>query len=171
MEMKTVKEIREHSGLSRAEFSRVYGIPVRTLEDWESGKRTSPPYMINLLRTIVIEDKEIDSLSCYDGNILREIGYCYTALLYVMNEKGHNPYPMAEIFPTKYFTMTYQQARAIGIPAELHDRIGQLLNCINSDQWATMMNVPVPMNKRQFFTLGELEYRGMVGKTNYEHRG
>ena len=164
MEMKTIKEIREYSGLSRAEFSRIYDIPVRTLEDWESGKRTAPPYMMNMLRRIVIEDKEIDSLDCYDNNVLREIGYCYTALLYAMNEKGHNPYPMMEIFPTKYFTILYQQARTIGIPAELHDRIGQLLNHINADQWATMMNVPVPMNKRQFFALGEMEYKGVVGR-------
>lgn len=162
--MNTFKEIREYSGLSRAEFSRVYGIPVRTLEDWESGKRTAPPYMVNMLKRIVIEDKEIDSLDCYDNEFLRELGYCYTALLYAMNGKGKNPYPMAEIFPTKYFTMVYQQARSIGISTELHDRIGQLLNCVNSEQWAKMMNVPVPMSKRQFFTFGELECRGIIGK-------
>lgn len=162
--MNTVKEIREYSGLSRAEFSRAYEIPLRTLENWESGSRTAPRYMVEMLKRIVIEDKEVGALDCYDNNVLRELGYCYTALLYVMNKGGHNPYPMMEIFPTKYFTILYQQARTIGIPTELHDRIGQLLNHINADQWATMMNVPVPMNKRQFFCMGELEYKGIIGK-------
>ena len=36
--MATIKEIRDLAGISRAEFSRKYNIPVRTLEDWEAGK-------------------------------------------------------------------------------------------------------------------------------------
>ena len=34
--MSEIREIREKTGMSRAEFSRAYGIPVRTLEDWEA---------------------------------------------------------------------------------------------------------------------------------------
>ena len=34
-----IKKARENLGISRAEMSRVFEIPVRTLEDWESGKR------------------------------------------------------------------------------------------------------------------------------------
>lgn len=54
----TIKEMRELLGISRAEFSRRYGIPLRTLEDWESGKRTPPPYVINLLERIIKEDAD-----------------------------------------------------------------------------------------------------------------
>ena len=32
---KTIKELRESTGMSRKEFSDHTGIPVRTLEDWE----------------------------------------------------------------------------------------------------------------------------------------
>jgi DNA-binding transcriptional regulator YiaG len=45
----TIKEMREFLGISRAEFSRRYHIPARTLEDWEAGKRTPPEYVLELL--------------------------------------------------------------------------------------------------------------------------
>lgn len=54
----TIKEMREFLGISRTEFSRRYGIPLRTLEDWESGKRTPPPYVITLLERIIKEDAD-----------------------------------------------------------------------------------------------------------------
>ena len=37
-----IKELREGTGMSRKEFSEHTGIPVRTLEDWEAGRRTPP---------------------------------------------------------------------------------------------------------------------------------
>ena len=54
----TIKEMRELLGISRAEFSRRYDIPIRTLENWESGTRTPPDYVINLLERIIKEDIE-----------------------------------------------------------------------------------------------------------------
>lgn len=52
----TVSEMREYLNVSRAEFSRRYNIPVRTLEDWESEKRTPPEYVMSLLERAVLED-------------------------------------------------------------------------------------------------------------------
>ena len=49
-------EIREMLSESRAEFSRQYNIPVRTLENWESGKSSSPEYVRQLLEKAVRED-------------------------------------------------------------------------------------------------------------------
>ena len=46
---KSVKELRESTGMSRKEFSEYTGIPVRTLEDWEAGRRTPPEYIPRLL--------------------------------------------------------------------------------------------------------------------------
>jgi putative transcriptional regulator len=51
-------EIRQILGISRAEFSRRYNIPVRTLEDWDSGKREPPAYVIALLERVVKEDAD-----------------------------------------------------------------------------------------------------------------
>ena len=49
-------EIRGLLGVSRAEFSRRYKIPVRTLEDWDSGKRVPPEWTMELLERVVRED-------------------------------------------------------------------------------------------------------------------
>ena len=46
---RTIKELRENTGMSRKEFSEHTGIPVRTLEDWEAGRRTPPEYIPRLL--------------------------------------------------------------------------------------------------------------------------
>ncbi len=44
-----IRELRESTGESRKEFSEHTGIPVRTLEDWEAGRRTPPDYVPRLL--------------------------------------------------------------------------------------------------------------------------
>ena len=44
-----IKGLRESIGLSRKEFSAHVGIPVRTLEDWEAGRRTPPEYIPRLI--------------------------------------------------------------------------------------------------------------------------
>lgn len=54
--MFTVKELREMSLMSQAEFSRVTGIPKRTLENWEQGKRTPPIYVLKLLEYFVTNE-------------------------------------------------------------------------------------------------------------------
>lgn len=58
----TIKEMRSYLGgekpLSKAEFSRIYNIPVRTLEDWDAGKRVPPEYVLHLLTRAVQMDKE-----------------------------------------------------------------------------------------------------------------
>ncbi len=46
---KTIKELRENTGMSRKDFSEHTGIPVRTLEDWEAGRRTPPDYIPRLI--------------------------------------------------------------------------------------------------------------------------
>lgn len=51
-------EIRAIIGISRAEFSRRYGIPVRTLEDWDYGKRKPPEWLLRILERVVREDAE-----------------------------------------------------------------------------------------------------------------
>lgn len=44
-----IKEAREQAGLSRAEMSRLFEIPIRTLEEWDAGRRTPPPYVEKLI--------------------------------------------------------------------------------------------------------------------------
>lgn len=55
--MKITEYIRKEAGMKRPEFSKKYGIPVRTLEDWDAGKNTPPDYVINLLARALYEDR------------------------------------------------------------------------------------------------------------------
>ena len=51
-----IKELRMLSGLSQQAFSEKYGIPKRSIENWEGGKRNPPEYVVNLLERVVKED-------------------------------------------------------------------------------------------------------------------
>lgn len=44
-----IRTLREKTGMTRKEFSNHTGIPVRTLEDWEAGRRTPPGYIPRLI--------------------------------------------------------------------------------------------------------------------------
>lgn len=44
-----IKRHREYAGLSRAKMSRDFEIPIRTLEDWESGRNKCPKYTERLI--------------------------------------------------------------------------------------------------------------------------
>lgn len=44
-----IRELRESINMSRKEFSKHTGIPVRTLEDWEAARRTPPEYIPRLI--------------------------------------------------------------------------------------------------------------------------
>lgn len=53
-----IHSIRKLSGLTQAEFSRAYGIPLRTLCHWEKGDRKTPDWALALLERVVREDTE-----------------------------------------------------------------------------------------------------------------
>ena len=56
----TATEIRKLTELSRIAFCRKYGIPLRTMEDWESGKNKPADYLLALLERAVKEDFKIE---------------------------------------------------------------------------------------------------------------
>ena len=47
--MESARKVRESINMSRKEFSNHTGIPIRTLEDWEAGRRTPPEYVSRLI--------------------------------------------------------------------------------------------------------------------------
>lgn len=47
--MNEIKKIRKEAGMTQKAFSEFFGIPVRTLQDWEAGLRTPPDYVVRLL--------------------------------------------------------------------------------------------------------------------------
>ena len=44
-----LKNMREELGMNRTEFSHYVGIPLRTLEEWEAGRRLMPDYVLRLI--------------------------------------------------------------------------------------------------------------------------
>ena len=65
-----IKEIRVCEGLSQHAFAEKYGIPVRTLQEWEQ-KRSKPPlYFEKFLKNASINQyPSIDELfAAYDGD-------------------------------------------------------------------------------------------------------
>lgn len=45
----TIREARLTAGITQAEMSRIFEIPVRTIENWESGSRKPPVYVEKLV--------------------------------------------------------------------------------------------------------------------------
>lgn len=44
-----LKAMRKEAGLTQREFAGYFGIPIRTVEDWERGIRHMPDYVLRLL--------------------------------------------------------------------------------------------------------------------------
>ena len=45
------KALRNVYGLTQKKMSEITGIPKRSIENWENGARTAPPYMLDLVET------------------------------------------------------------------------------------------------------------------------
>ncbi len=56
---KEVKDLREQMGMNRREFCDYFGIPYRTVQDWESEKRELPEYVLRLMKYRVKAEKMI----------------------------------------------------------------------------------------------------------------
>lgn len=56
-----LKTIREKYGYSRAAFARLFNIPIRSLENWDSGSRQMPDYLKILICYALFESKEYES--------------------------------------------------------------------------------------------------------------
>ena len=41
--------LRKSTGLNRKEFAMYFGIPYRTIQDWELGNRQMPEYLLRLM--------------------------------------------------------------------------------------------------------------------------
>lgn len=49
----TVKDIAAAAGMSCRKLAERFGIPYRTMEDWSSGKRVPPDYLLAMMREIL----------------------------------------------------------------------------------------------------------------------
>lgn len=58
--MDTIKDLRTASGMTQKAFSEYFGISKRNVENWEGGKSTCPPYLLELMRYKLINENKID---------------------------------------------------------------------------------------------------------------
>lgn len=54
----TLKELRKKAGLSQSKFSARFGIPVRTLQQWEQGISAPPEYVVRMMAYIMLLEDE-----------------------------------------------------------------------------------------------------------------
>ncbi len=52
------KAIREKSGMSRPDFASWLGVPYRTMQEWELGRRVMPEYVLRLIAYKVMNELE-----------------------------------------------------------------------------------------------------------------
>ena len=50
------RELRQTSNLTQKQFSEYFGIPRRTIESWDTGDRTCPSYLLELLKYKLIKE-------------------------------------------------------------------------------------------------------------------
>lgn len=57
-----IKAIRQLTGLSQTAFGKKYGIPMRTVQNWENGTNEAPEYVVGMLEQIVWENDRDEHL-------------------------------------------------------------------------------------------------------------
>ena len=45
----TFKDLRQQSGMTQKQFADYFGIPKRTVENWEAGVNQCPQYLLDLM--------------------------------------------------------------------------------------------------------------------------
>ena len=56
-----IKELRKKAGLSQSKFSAKFGIPVRTLQQWEQGISAPPEYLVRMMAYIMLLEERGES--------------------------------------------------------------------------------------------------------------
>ncbi len=52
-------QLRNRTGMNRAEFAEYFEIPYRTVQDWELGNRQMPEYLLRLMEYKIGIEKEL----------------------------------------------------------------------------------------------------------------
>ena len=60
-------KLRKSTGMNRKEFAAYFGIPYRTMQDWELGNRKMPEYLLRLIayKTHMEKLQKMDSKEVY----------------------------------------------------------------------------------------------------------
>lgn len=48
----SIKELRKLTGMSQSKFAAYFGVPVRSVQEWEQGRKSPPDYVIAMMERI-----------------------------------------------------------------------------------------------------------------------
>ncbi len=48
-----IKELHKQTNLTQTQFGELFGIPMRTIQEWEGGSRKPPEYVINMIEELL----------------------------------------------------------------------------------------------------------------------
>lgn len=55
----TIREMRKCTGMTQKQFSEYFGIPHRTIQNWEGQERECPKYLLDLIEYKLRNEKKI----------------------------------------------------------------------------------------------------------------
>ena len=60
--MQDIREIRNYMKMSQSQFGSYFGIPLRTVQNWESNNGSNPPsYIVDMIRRVVDLEEEVSA--------------------------------------------------------------------------------------------------------------
>lgn len=54
-----IRSLRAETGLNRKQFAEHFQIPLRTVEEWEAGRRKPPEYIPRLLKYQIMYEQQL----------------------------------------------------------------------------------------------------------------
>lgn len=57
-----IKEMRQKEKLSQSQFASKYEIPLRTLQEWEQGRRCPPDYTVKMIARLMKYEELVEQL-------------------------------------------------------------------------------------------------------------
>lgn len=55
-----IRALRAETGLNRKQFAEHFGIPLRTVEEWEAGRRKPPEYIPRLIKYQIMYEQQFN---------------------------------------------------------------------------------------------------------------
>ncbi len=103
-----------------------------------------------------------------NNNQLFQLGQLYACLNILLQNKGkisadpyiqwHDPYPLSDAAPYKYFIMTLVKAYHIKIPAKIDNAIGEFFDTIDANDNEALIDDICPMKDRIHFIMGRRKF-------------
>ena len=82
----TIKELRLSARMTQKQFAGYFNIPLRTIENWETGKRNPPEYVVELIRYKIEKEEDMNRTKLL--NEIKDNMYWENMFAHVWKEKN-----------------------------------------------------------------------------------